>query len=92
VLARDNASVKAKRDHYAGHQFIRPENVRTPADAVADFQALAAVGIEYFLVQSFDVGDDETLRLLAEKVVPHVRFSALATHPLSAHSGDHGVD
>ena len=55
-------------------------HVRTPADAVATFQALADVGIEYFLVQSFDVGDQETLRLLAEEVAPRVRVSAPATH------------
>ncbi len=78
VLARDDASVKAKREHYAGHQFIRPEHVRTTAEAASDFQALADVGIEYFLVQSFDIGDDETLRLLAEEVVPHLRVTAPA--------------
>jgi alkanesulfonate monooxygenase SsuD/methylene tetrahydromethanopterin reductase-like flavin-dependent oxidoreductase (luciferase family) len=81
VLARDEAGVQARRKRYDGHRFIRPEDVRTPADAVVTFQALADVGIEYFLVQSFDVGDQETLRLLAEDVAPRVRVSALATHP-----------
>ena len=73
VLARDEAGVRAKRERYAGHRFIRPEHVLTPAEAVADFQALADVGIQYFLVQSFDAGDEETFRLLAEEVAPHVR-------------------
>jgi alkanesulfonate monooxygenase SsuD/methylene tetrahydromethanopterin reductase-like flavin-dependent oxidoreductase (luciferase family) len=73
VLARDEAGVRARRERYAGHPFIRPEHVRTPAEAVTDFQALADVGIEYFLVTLFDVGDQETLRLLAEHVAPHLR-------------------
>jgi alkanesulfonate monooxygenase SsuD/methylene tetrahydromethanopterin reductase-like flavin-dependent oxidoreductase (luciferase family) len=73
VLARDEADVQARREHYAGHPFIRPEDVRTSAEAVTDLQALADVGIEYFLVTLFDVSDQETLRLLAEQVVPHLR-------------------
>jgi alkanesulfonate monooxygenase SsuD/methylene tetrahydromethanopterin reductase-like flavin-dependent oxidoreductase (luciferase family) len=77
VLARDEARVRARREHYDGHPFIRPEHVRTPAEAVADFQALADVGIEYFLVQLLDVGDHETLGLLAEQVVPQVQISVL---------------
>jgi hypothetical protein len=51
VLARDEAGVRARREQYDGHRFIRPEHVRTPREAVADLQALADVGIEYFLVQ-----------------------------------------
>jgi alkanesulfonate monooxygenase SsuD/methylene tetrahydromethanopterin reductase-like flavin-dependent oxidoreductase (luciferase family) len=82
VLARDEAGVRARREHYDGHPLIRPEHVRTPAEAVADFQALADIGIEYFLVQLFDVGDHETLRLLAEQVVPHVQPSS-STGPTS---------
>ena len=73
VLARDEMGVRERREHYDGHPFIRPEHVRTPAEAIAEFQSLADVGIEYFLVQLFDVGDHETLRLLAEHVAPHVR-------------------
>ncbi len=84
VLARDEAGVQAKRERYDGHSLIRPEHVLTPAEAVATFQALADVGIEYFLVQSFDVGDQETLRLLAEEVAPRVRVSVPATHPQPA--------
>jgi hypothetical protein len=76
VLARDKAGVRARREHYAGHPFIRPEHVRTPAEAVGGFQALIDAGIEYFLVQVFDVSDHETLRLLAEDVAPHVCINA----------------
>jgi hypothetical protein len=80
VLARDEAGVQARRERYVGHPFIRPEHVRTPAEAVAAFQALADIGIKYFLVQSFDVGDEETLRLLAEDGMPRVWAGASATH------------
>jgi alkanesulfonate monooxygenase SsuD/methylene tetrahydromethanopterin reductase-like flavin-dependent oxidoreductase (luciferase family) len=73
VLARDEAGVQAKRERYAGHRFIRPEQVTTPAEAAAGFQALADVGIQYFLVQSFDAADEETIRLLAEEVAPKIR-------------------
>ena len=74
VLARDEAGVRAKCERYAGHRFIRPEHVLTPAETVATFQALADVGIQYFFVQSFDAGDEETFRLLAEEVAPRVRL------------------
>jgi alkanesulfonate monooxygenase SsuD/methylene tetrahydromethanopterin reductase-like flavin-dependent oxidoreductase (luciferase family) len=77
VLAKDEAGVRAKRERYAGYRFIRPEHVLTPAEAVADFQALADVGIQYFLVQSFDAGDEETYRLLAEEVAPQVRSGSV---------------
>jgi hypothetical protein len=73
VLAKDEAGVRAKRERYAGNRFIRPEHVLTPAEAVASFQALADVGIQYFLVQSFDAGDEETFQLLAEEVAPKIR-------------------
>src|SRR6185503_16926794 len=73
VLARDEAGVRAKRERYAGDRFIRPEHVLTPAEASANFQALADVGIQYFFVQSFDAGDEETFQLLAEEVAPQIR-------------------
>jgi alkanesulfonate monooxygenase SsuD/methylene tetrahydromethanopterin reductase-like flavin-dependent oxidoreductase (luciferase family) len=90
VLARDEAGVRARREHYAGHPFIQPDHVRTPAEAVADFQALADVGIECFLVTLFDVSDHETLRLLAEHVAPQIRTNGSNAstrsreHPLSS--------
>jgi alkanesulfonate monooxygenase SsuD/methylene tetrahydromethanopterin reductase-like flavin-dependent oxidoreductase (luciferase family) len=78
LLARDEAAVRAKRERYTGHRFIRPEHVTTPAAAVAAFQALADVGIQYFLVQSFDATDEETYRLLAEEVAPNVQPANVA--------------
>ena len=45
----------------------------TPAEAVPYFQSFADVGIQYFIVETLDATDVETIRLLAEEVVPHVR-------------------
>jgi alkanesulfonate monooxygenase SsuD/methylene tetrahydromethanopterin reductase-like flavin-dependent oxidoreductase (luciferase family) len=81
VLARDEASVWAKRERYIGHPFVRWEHVVTVADAVARYQALAAVGIQYFIVQSFDATDHETFHLLAEEVAPQVRPAPAPSEP-----------
>jgi hypothetical protein len=43
----------------------------TPEQVTAHYRALAEVGIQYFVVQ-LDAGDEETLRLFAEDVMPHV--------------------
>jgi alkanesulfonate monooxygenase SsuD/methylene tetrahydromethanopterin reductase-like flavin-dependent oxidoreductase (luciferase family) len=43
----------------------------TPEVAISHFQALADVGVQYFLA-SINVSDEETVRLLAEAVVPFV--------------------
>lgn len=45
----------------------------TPEQAVAMYQALAGAGIQYFIVQTLDAADEETIRLLAEAVVPMVK-------------------
>jgi hypothetical protein len=36
---------------------------------------LANAGIQYFVVETLDAADEETIRLLAEHVVPQVRLS-----------------
>lgn len=45
---------------------------RTPEAAIGYSQGFADAGIRHFAVQSFDPKDEETLRLLAERVVPAV--------------------
>lgn len=45
----------------------------TPEDAVAYYQGLAGAGIQYFIAETLDAADQETIRLLAEKVVPEVQ-------------------
>lgn len=43
----------------------------TPERVAAHYRALAEAGIQYFVVQ-LDAADEETLRLLATEVMPHV--------------------
>ena len=45
----------------------------TPDQIVPHFQAFADAGMQYFVVQVLDARDEETLRLLAEQVVPQIR-------------------
>jgi alkanesulfonate monooxygenase SsuD/methylene tetrahydromethanopterin reductase-like flavin-dependent oxidoreductase (luciferase family) len=44
----------------------------TPAQAVTYYRELAAAGVQYFVAQTLDAADEETIRLLAEEVVPAV--------------------
>jgi alkanesulfonate monooxygenase SsuD/methylene tetrahydromethanopterin reductase-like flavin-dependent oxidoreductase (luciferase family) len=82
VLAEDEASLRAKVERYipegpeqrfagewAGFAFVG-----TPEQAVTHYRALAETGIQYFIVQILDAADEETIRLLAQTVVPAVRF------------------
>jgi alkanesulfonate monooxygenase SsuD/methylene tetrahydromethanopterin reductase-like flavin-dependent oxidoreductase (luciferase family) len=45
---------------------------RTPEEAIPYYQGFADAGMRHFVVQSLDPEDDETFRLLAERVVPAV--------------------
>jgi alkanesulfonate monooxygenase SsuD/methylene tetrahydromethanopterin reductase-like flavin-dependent oxidoreductase (luciferase family) len=79
MLAEDEAAVSTKVARYYPEGI--PDELRTsrivgtPDVAVAYYQALVEAGIEYFVVQTLDAGDQETIRLLAERVVPHVGIS-----------------
>jgi len=78
MLAEDEASAQAKLNRYY------PEGVPTdkretriagtPDAVLPYFQALADAGIQYFVVQSLDAGDEETFRLLAQEIAPRVRL------------------
>jgi alkanesulfonate monooxygenase SsuD/methylene tetrahydromethanopterin reductase-like flavin-dependent oxidoreductase (luciferase family) len=80
ILGADAARVQAKLNHYfpegLEQRYAGPWRnfvvALTPEDAVAYFQTFADVGIQYFVVETLDAADDETIRLLAERVVPHV--------------------
>jgi len=48
----------------------------TPDGAVAYYQALADAGIQFFVVQTLDAADLETVRLLATEVAPRLKPSA----------------
>jgi alkanesulfonate monooxygenase SsuD/methylene tetrahydromethanopterin reductase-like flavin-dependent oxidoreductase (luciferase family) len=81
LLAVDEARLAAKVARYfpagIGRRFGGPWSgfalAATPEQAIAHYRALVDAGIQYFIVESLDADDEETMRLLAERVVPHVR-------------------
>ena len=44
----------------------------SPEDAVTYFQTPANVGIQYFVVETLDAADEETIHLLTEQIVPRI--------------------
>ena len=81
ILAEDEARLAAKVQRYfpegLEQRFSGPWSgfavLATPAQAIALYQSLAAAGIQYFIVETLDAADEETIRLLAEAVVPFVK-------------------
>ncbi len=76
MLAPTERQARAKLDRWYP-QGVNEEQrfsrvATTPAGAVAYYQALADAGMEYFVVQTLDAGDEETIRLLATEVAPNV--------------------
>ena len=45
----------------------------TPEKAITYYQELVDVGIQYFIVQTLDAADEETIRLLGEQVMPAIK-------------------
>jgi hypothetical protein len=80
VRAENEARLKAKLQRYfpqgVQRRFSGPWHgfvfVGTPAQAIAYYQELVAADFQYFIVQTLDPADEETIRLLAEAVVPVV--------------------
>jgi alkanesulfonate monooxygenase SsuD/methylene tetrahydromethanopterin reductase-like flavin-dependent oxidoreductase (luciferase family) len=76
IIAESNARVAEKVDRYlpAWVREITTQSIvaGTPDDAIAHFSRLLGAGLQYFI--AFVYGNDlETIRLLAEEVVPEVR-------------------
>lgn len=80
VIARTEAEAAAKLDRQAARGSTSPGTRRTlpsafvtgtPDQVAAHYQAIADVGIQYFIAQ-VDSGDHETLELLAAEVMPRV--------------------
>ena len=75
-MADAHAAARAKLAHYypAGlnEEQRHSRLATTPARAIAYYQALADVGINYFVIQTLDAADEETIRLLATEVAPFV--------------------
>jgi len=80
ILAPDERSLEAKMARYF------PDGVEqrytgtwrhfvwgaTPEQAVDHFRALRAAGVQYFIVETLDATDTETITLLAKEVAPRV--------------------
>ena len=76
MLASTESAARAKLAHYYP-QGINEEQrfsrvVGTPAQVAAYYQGLADAGMEYFVVQTLDAADIETIELLAREVIPAV--------------------
>lgn len=86
ILAEDEAALQAKLQRYfpegLEQRYSGPWRnfvvAGTPADAVNFFQGFADAGVEYFIVETLDAADTETIRLLAEQVVPRVKLGGPA--------------
>ena len=87
ILARDERAVAAKVARYFPDgldQFWGAYLVATTPDGAARlFQRFVDAGIQYFVVQTLDPTDEETVRLLAQEVAPHVRPTG-ATEPATS--------
>ncbi|MCD6028891.1 MAG: class flavin-dependent oxidoreductase [Thermomicrobiales bacterium] len=76
MLAADEDAAAAKVARYYPDGI--PDELRasrivgTPEQVVPYYQELVDAGIQYFVVQTLDAADQETIRLLAERVAPHV--------------------
>jgi len=76
MLAEDEAGVWRKLARYfpngLDETWRQAVVAMTPDDAVPYFQSYAGAGSQYFVVQVLDAADDETIRLLAQEVMPRV--------------------
>jgi alkanesulfonate monooxygenase SsuD/methylene tetrahydromethanopterin reductase-like flavin-dependent oxidoreductase (luciferase family) len=79
MLSPTEAAARAKLTHYypeginEEQQFSRV--VGTPGQVAAYFQSLVDAGMQYFVVQTLDAADTETIELLAREVIPRVQPS-----------------
>jgi alkanesulfonate monooxygenase SsuD/methylene tetrahydromethanopterin reductase-like flavin-dependent oxidoreductase (luciferase family) len=80
ILATDEGQLRAKLNRYfpeglarrysgAFHNFVLPA---TPTQLVERCCALVAQGIQYFIAETLDAADHETIRLLGEQVIPRL--------------------
>lgn len=76
MLAPTAAEARAKRDRYypdglnEEQQFSRV--IGTPREVATYYQGLVDAGMHYFVVQTLDATDVETIELLAREVIPRV--------------------
>jgi alkanesulfonate monooxygenase SsuD/methylene tetrahydromethanopterin reductase-like flavin-dependent oxidoreductase (luciferase family) len=81
LLAKDEDRLQAKVRHAfpegIAARFSGPwagfAVAATVEQAIAMYRELAAAGIQYFVVETLDASDEETIRLLAERVMPEAQ-------------------
>jgi alkanesulfonate monooxygenase SsuD/methylene tetrahydromethanopterin reductase-like flavin-dependent oxidoreductase (luciferase family) len=77
ILAESEVAAQVKLDRYYPNGLTDEQRltriVGTPDRIIPYFQSLADAGIQYFVVQIMDARDEETFRLLAREVAPHIR-------------------
>ena len=76
TLAENEADLERKRANarIPDRQLRTVPVFATPDQAIAHYQALADVGVQYFLA-TINGSDDETVRLFAEAVAPAVKLA-----------------
>ena len=76
MLAPTEVAARAKLDHYYPEGINEEQHfsrvVGTPAQVAAYYQSLVDAGMDYFVVQTLDAADTETIELLAREVIPLV--------------------
>jgi alkanesulfonate monooxygenase SsuD/methylene tetrahydromethanopterin reductase-like flavin-dependent oxidoreductase (luciferase family) len=76
MLAPTDTAARAKLDHYYPEGINEEQRfsrvVGTPAKVAAYYQSLVDAGMEYFVVQTLDAADTETIEMLAREVMPRV--------------------
>jgi alkanesulfonate monooxygenase SsuD/methylene tetrahydromethanopterin reductase-like flavin-dependent oxidoreductase (luciferase family) len=81
ILAENDARLRSKLEHYfpngVDQRFSGPWNgfalASTPDQAISYYQELVDAGIQYFIIQTLDAADEETIRLLGEWVMPAIK-------------------
>ena len=77
MLAPTEQEAFEKRDRYYPQGLTDEQKITrvvgTPEMVIRYYQELAGAGMEYFVVQVLDATDEETFRLLATEVMPHIQ-------------------
>jgi alkanesulfonate monooxygenase SsuD/methylene tetrahydromethanopterin reductase-like flavin-dependent oxidoreductase (luciferase family) len=77
ILARDEAAVAAKIDRYfpRGRDAFWGQYLvaGTPDTAAEHYQRYVDAGIEYFVVQTLDPDDEESIALITSELAPRIQ-------------------
>lgn len=77
IIGATEEEALRKRDHYYPQGLNEEQKfsrvVGSPESVAEDYQNLVDAGMQYFIVQSLDARDHETIELLATQVIPRVK-------------------